>query len=69
MDLDIVRLADTVETTDTLLQQIRVKRQVEHHQVAGELEVASFGADLGAQQRPGRRCLLQQTTLRRGRVR
>ena len=55
MDLDIVRLADTVETTDTLLQQIRVKRQVEHHQVAGELEVASFGADLGAQQHL-RRC-------------
>lgn len=53
MDLDIVRLADTVETTDTLLQQIRVKRQVEHHQVAGELEVASFGADLGAQQHLG----------------
>ena len=53
VDLDIVRLADTVETTDTLLQQIRVKRQVEHHQVAGELEVASFGADLGAQQHLG----------------
>ena len=50
VDLDIVRLTDTVETADTLLQQIRVKRQVEHHQVAGELEVTSFGADFGAQQ-------------------
>ena len=53
VDLDIVRLADTVEAADTLLQQIRVKRQIEHHQIAGELEVASFGTDLRAQQHLG----------------
>ena len=44
-DLDIVHLADTVQTADTLLQQIRVERQIEHHQLTGELEVAAFGAD------------------------
>ena len=49
-NLNIVRLADTIETADTLLQQIRVKRQVEHHQTAGELEVAPFGTDFGAEQ-------------------
>ena len=43
-------LADTVKTADTLLQQIRVERQVEHHQIAGELEVTAFGADLRTQQ-------------------
>ena len=50
VDLNIVGLADTVKTTDTLLQQIRVERQVEHHQVAGELEVAAFRADFRTQQ-------------------
>lgn len=48
--MDIVHLADTVQTADTLLQQIRVERQIEHHQLTGELEVAAFGADLGTQQ-------------------
>lgn len=45
-----MHLADTVQTADTLLQQIRVERQIEHHQLTGELEVAAFGADLGTQQ-------------------
>ena len=43
--LDIVRLTDTVETANTLLQQIRVERQIEHYQVAGKLEVTAFGAN------------------------
>ena len=42
VDLNIVSLADTVKTADTLLQQIRVERQIEHHQIAGELEVTAF---------------------------
>ena len=43
-------LADTVETADALLEQIRVGRQVEQHQVMGELEVAAFAADFRADQ-------------------
>ncbi len=53
VDLDRVLLADTIETTDTLFQQIRVERQIEQHQVAGKLEVATLGADLGAEQHLG----------------
>ncbi len=41
-DLNIVRLTNTVETANTLFQQIRVERQIEHHQMAGELEVTAF---------------------------
>ena len=50
VDLNIMRLADTIQTADALLEQIRVKRQIEHHQVAGELEVTAFRADFRAQQ-------------------
>ncbi|MNT94095.1 hypothetical protein D3C72_2357100 [compost metagenome] len=42
VDLNIMRLANTVQTANTLFQQIRVKRQIEHHQFAGELEVTAF---------------------------
>ena len=42
VDLNIVRLTDTVQTADTLLQQVRVEWQIKHHQVAGELEVTAF---------------------------
>ncbi len=44
-----MRLADTIETADTLFQQIRVERQIEHDQVAGELEVTAFRTDFRAQ--------------------
>jgi hypothetical protein len=50
VDLDIVRLANTVQTANTLLQQVRVEWQVKHHQMAGELEVTPFRADFRAQQ-------------------
>ena len=50
MDLNIVRLADTVQTANTLFQQVRVKRQIEHDQLACELEVTAFGTNLGTQQ-------------------
>ena len=52
-DLNVMHLADTVQTANTLFQQVRVERQVEHHQMAGELEVTAFGADLGTQQHLG----------------
>ena len=48
--LNITFLADTVETADTLLQQIRVKRQIEHHQLIGKLEVTPFRTDFRAEQ-------------------
>ena len=34
MYLHVVKLADAVETADTLLQQIRIQRQVKQHQLA-----------------------------------
>ena len=43
-------LADTIQTSDTLFQQIRVERQIEHHHFAGKLEVTAFGADFRTQQ-------------------
>ena len=46
-------LANAVQSPDALLQQIGVQRQVEQHQVATELEVAAFTADLGAHQNLG----------------
>ena len=45
-----MRLTDTIQTTDTLFQQVGVERQIEHHQVAGELEVTPFRTDFRAQQ-------------------
>ena len=53
VDLNIMRLTDTVQTTNTLFQQVRVERQVEHHQVAGELEVTPLGADFRTQHHLG----------------
>ncbi len=50
VDLNVVRLANTIQTADTLLKQIRVEGQIEHHQTAGELEVTPFGADFGTEQ-------------------
>ena len=66
VDLNVVRLANTIQTADTLLEQIRVEGQIEHHQMAGELEVTPFRADFGAEQHlraailfrePGRRAV------------
>ncbi|MNM84758.1 hypothetical protein D3C81_968560 [compost metagenome] len=50
VQFDDVLLADPVQSTDTLFQQVRVGRQVEQHQVMGELEVATFTADFRADQ-------------------
>lgn len=46
-------LADPVEAADALLEQVRVGRQVEQHQMVGELEVAAFAADFRADQHLG----------------
>ena len=58
VQLDRVFLADPVETADALLEQVGVRRQVEHHQVVGELEVAALTADLGADQHLGAEFLI-----------
>nr|GFA26240.1 hypothetical protein [Tanacetum cinerariifolium] len=50
VQLDDVFLADPVETTDTLFQQVGVGRQVEQHQMMRELEIAAFTADFRADQ-------------------
>ena len=50
MDADGLGLADAVEATDALLEQLRISRQVEQHQMMGELEVTTLAADLGAEQ-------------------
>ena len=66
VDLNVVRLTNTVQTTNTLLQQVRVERQIEHHQTAGELEVTPLGADLRAEQHLGTAVLFGEP--RRGAV-
>ncbi|MNZ40271.1 hypothetical protein D3C78_577840 [compost metagenome] len=59
-------LADPVEAADALLEQVRVGRQVEQHQVVGELEVAAFGADFRTDQHLGAEFLVGE--VRRGAV-
>ncbi len=45
-----MRLTNTIQTPNTLLQQIRVKWQIEHHEMAGKLEVTAFRSDFGTEQ-------------------
>ncbi len=48
MDPDRLFLADPVEAADALLEQARIERQIEEHQVVGELEIAALAADFRA---------------------
>ncbi len=50
VNIDRVQLADTIESPDTLFEQVGVPGQIEHHQMVAELEVAPFGADFRADQ-------------------
>ena len=50
IDKHFAVLADAIHASDALLDQIRVQWQVEHHEVARVLEVASLAADLRAHQ-------------------
>ena len=50
MDLHPPRLPDPIETPDALLEQVGIQRQIEQHQMMGELEVAPLAADLRAEQ-------------------
>ena len=46
-------MTDAVEPTDALLEQTRIVGQIEEDEMMGELKVAAFAADLGADQEPG----------------
>jgi hypothetical protein len=48
MDVDRAFLADAVEAADALLEEFDVVGEVKEDEVVGELEVAAFAADLGA---------------------
>ncbi len=50
VQLDGVLLADAVETADALLEKVRMRWQIEQHQMVAELEVAAFTADFRADQ-------------------
>ncbi len=45
MYLHVLALANTIEATNTLFQQVGIARQIKQNQVMGELKVASFAAD------------------------
>ncbi len=50
VDFDGVGLADAIQTTNALLEQIGIQRQIEQHQMMGKLEIAPFAADFRANQ-------------------
>ena len=45
---DIVHLTDPVQASNALLNQVRLRGQVKHHQMAGELKISTFTSDLRA---------------------
>ena len=53
VDVNLAALADAVEAADTLFELIRVRGQIEQHQMPGKLKVAPLAADLRADQRLG----------------
>ena len=48
VDVDVSGLADPVEAADALFEQFGIAGEAEEDEVAGELEVAAFAADFGA---------------------
>ena len=50
MNADVVLLANAIEAADALFKQVRIERQVPHHDAMGELEVATFRADFRTEQ-------------------
>ena len=44
------RLTDAIESTDALLEQVRIERQIPQDQPMRKLEIAAFRSDLRAQQ-------------------
>jgi len=50
VNLNRIRLANTVEAADALLDEARVEREIPENEVVGELEVAPFAADFGTEE-------------------
>ena len=66
VDVDGLGLADAVQAADTLLQQIRVGRQIKQHQMMSELEVTTLAADFRTDQCVG--ALLRVCEIGRGAI-
>ena len=62
VDLDGVLLADAIEASDPLLEELRTERQVEENEVVRELKIPAFASDLGANQEAATRDVSQSTT-------
>src|SRR6476620_11827269 len=50
MNVDRLRLANSIQAADPLLEQFRLTRQIKQHEMMHELEVAPFTPDLGAKE-------------------
>ena len=46
MNVDRRGLTDAVESPDALLEKFWIRRQIEEHEVVGELEISPLAADL-----------------------
>ena len=46
MDVDRRGLSDAVESPDALLEEFGIPRQIEEHEMVGELEISPLAADL-----------------------
>ena len=46
--VDGLRLPNAVQPADALLKQFRIERQIKEHEVMGKLKIATFAADLRA---------------------
>ena len=56
VEVDGAALADAVEAADALFEEIGVGGEVVEDEVAGELEIAAFAADFGAEEKSGTGC-------------
>ena len=46
MNSDGLRLTDSIQTSNTLFEEVRVQGQVKQNQVMGKLEITTFTANL-----------------------
>jgi hypothetical protein len=52
MDMNEGTLAYSVDPADALFEHLRVRGQIEEHEISAELEVSSFAADFAAHEHP-----------------
>ena len=53
MNVDRGSLTDSVEPSDALFEEFGIRRQIEKHEMMGELEIPAFATDLRANQKAG----------------